>query len=127
MTILLQALAVKAGWLIMVIALDLVLGVIVALKQKTFEWQKLADVLGDYGPKVVGWLALEAVDLIPPEYKLFGGIGSVLGTGAYALIFASALGSILGHIQAIGILPGAKSAMKRLGLPATTTTDDPCP
>jgi hypothetical protein len=125
MTPLLEALAVKTGWLLVVIVLDLVLGVIVALKQKTFEWQKLADILGDYGPKVVGWLALEAIDLIPAEYKLFGGIGSVLGTGAYALIFASALGSILGHVQAIGILPGAKSAMKRLGLPATT--EDPCP
>lgn len=111
----LQPIAVKAAWLALVIALDLILGVIIALKQGRFEWQKLADFLGDYGPKVIGWLALEALDFLPSEYKLLGGIENVLGTGAYGLLFVSAVASILGHVQSIGVLPNLKNA----GLPAT--------
>ena len=108
-------LATKAGWLALVILLDLLLGVVVALKQHRFEWQRLADFLGDYGPKILGWLALEALDFLPAEYKLLGGLGTVLGTGAYGLLFLSATGSVLGHIQAIGILPNMTGA----GLPPT--------
>jgi hypothetical protein len=115
-----EALAMKAIWLLVVILLDLALGVTVSVKQGTFEWQKLADVLSNYGPKAIGWLALEALDLMPPQFKIIGGLGDALGTGAYLLLFTSAIGSILGHIQALGLLPRMKTTMTRLGLPPTT-------
>ena len=107
---LLQPLIVKAGWLLVVILLDLALGVTVAVKQNRFEWKHVADVLSSYGPKAIGWIALEALDLMPPEFKLLGGLGNALGTGAYVLLFGSAIGSILGHIQVLGLLPDLSRA-----------------
>ena len=114
-SIVLQAIVLKAGWLLVAILLDLALGVTVALKQGIFEWKRLADVLSSYGPKIVGWISLEVLDLLPPEYKLLGGLGNALGTGAYVLLFGSAIGSVLGHIQTLGLLPNLSKA----GLPPT--------
>lgn len=113
--VLFQPILERGGWLLLVIALDLVLGVVTALKNKSFEWQRLADFLGDYGPKVVAWLALEALDFLPADFKVIGQIGSVLGIGAYGLLFLSAVGSVLGHVQALGVLPD----MRRAGIPPT--------
>lgn len=114
-----QPIAVRGGWLALVIVLDLILGVVVALKQKRFEWQRLADFLGDYGPKIIGWLALEALGFLPAEYQALGGIGGALAVGAYGLIFLSAAASVLGHVQVIGVLPN----MSRAGLPPTPSMD----
>ena len=100
-----HALLIRGGWLLLVIVLDLILGVTVALKQHAFKWSKLADFLGDYGPKVIAWLGLECLGLLPPDLKLIAGIGDALGIGAYALILLSAAASVLGHVQAIGVLP----------------------
>jgi hypothetical protein len=100
-----QSLLTRGGWLLLVIALDLVLGVTVALKQHVFKWSKLADFLASYGPKVIAWLGLECLSLLPPDLKLIAGIGDALGVGAYALILLSAAASVLGHAQALGILP----------------------
>jgi hypothetical protein len=100
-----KSLLTRGGWLLLVIALDLVLGVTVALKQHVFKWSKLADFLADYGPKMIAWLGLECLGLLPPDLKLIAGIGDALGVGAYALILLSAAASVLGHAQALGILP----------------------
>jgi len=100
-----HSLLIRGGWLLLVIFLDLILGVTVALKQHAFRWAKLADFLGDYGPKVIAWLGLECLGLLPPDLKLIAGIGNALGMGAYALILLSAAASVLGHVQAIGVLP----------------------
>src|SRR3989304_3484049 len=101
-----QSLLTRGGWLLLVIALDLVLGVTVALKQNVFKWSKLADFLASYGPKIIAWLGLECLGLLPPDLKLLAGIGEALGIGAYAVILLSAAGSVLGHAQALGIFPG---------------------
>lgn len=101
-----RSLSTRGGWLLLVILLDLILGVTVALKQHSFRWSKLADFLGDYGPKVIAWLGLECLGLLPPDLKLIAGVGDALGVGAYALILLSAAASVLGHVQAIGVLPG---------------------
>lgn len=100
-----QSLLTRGGWLLLVIMLDLVLGVTVALKQHIFKWSKLADFLADYGPKVIAWLGLECLGLLPPDLKLIAGIGDALGVGAFAFILLSAVASVLGHVQAIGLLP----------------------
>jgi hypothetical protein len=104
-TTFIQSLLTRGGWLLLVIAIDLVLGVTVALKQHVFKWSKLADFLADYGPKVIAWLGLECLGLLPPDLKLIAGIGDALGIGAYAIVLISAVASILGHAQALGIIP----------------------
>jgi len=104
-TAFIHALVIKGAWLLLVIVLDLVLGVTVALKQHAFKWTKLSDFLANYGPKVIAWLGLELLGLLPPDLRVIAGIGDALGTGAYAIILLSAVASILGHIQAIGVLP----------------------
>jgi hypothetical protein len=107
LTAFIHTLLIKGGWLLLVILIDLVLGVTVALKQKTFRWDKLADFLGDYGPKVIAWIGLELLGLLPTQYKQLAGIGEALGSGAYIFILVSGVASILGHAQAIGILRAA--------------------
>jgi hypothetical protein len=104
-TVFIQSLLTRGGWLFLVIFLDLILGVTVALKQHIFKWSKLADFLADYAPKVIAWIGLELLGLLPPDLKIVAGIGDALGVGAYALILLSAAASILGHVQAIGVLP----------------------
>lgn len=100
-----QTLLIRFGWLLLVILLDLALGITVALKQKAFRWDKVADFLGNYGPQLVAWLALELLSLLPTEFKLIAGIVDFSGNGAYALILLSAAASVLGHARAIGVLP----------------------
>jgi hypothetical protein len=100
-----HALVIKGGWLLLVIVLDLALGVTVALKQRAFKWSKLSDFLTNYAPKAIAWLGLECLGLLPPDLRLIAGISDALGTGAYAIILLSAAASILGHVQAIGVLP----------------------
>ena len=105
LTAFIHPLLIKGGWLLLVILIDLLLGVTVALKQHIFKWFKLADFLADYAPKVIAWIGLELLGLLPPDLKIIAGIGDALGTGAYAIILLSAAASILGHVQAIGVLP----------------------
>jgi len=115
-TTIVHQLIARFGWLLLVILIDLILGVTVALKQRVFKLDKLADFLGDYGPKVVAWLALEALGFLPAELKQVAGLGEALGIGAYAIILVSAAASVLGHAQALGVLPG----LQRLGIPPTS-------
>lgn len=110
-----QPILERLAWLGLVIALDFILGVAVALKSHTFEWQKLADFLETYGIKVLGWLALEALDFLPPEYKQIGNVANALGLGVYGLLFLSAAGSVLGHVQTIF----GSTVLQRVGVPPT--------
>ena len=105
LTSFIKSLLTRGGWLLLVIAIDLVLGVTVALKQHVFKWSKLADFLASYGPKIIAWIGLECLGLLPEDLKLLAGIGEALGIGAYAVILLSAAGSVLGHARALGILP----------------------
>lgn len=88
-----------------IILLDFILGVAVALKNGTFQWERLADIYTSYGLKILGWLAIEVLGLLPLEYQAMAGIQQGLAIAAFGLILLSAVGSIFGHIQAIGVLP----------------------
>lgn len=109
----LQELGTRLLWLLVVIGLDLLMGVTDAIKAKAFQWQKLADFLSDYAPKVIGWLSLEALGLLPAELQTLAGLGAALGMGAYAIILISAVGSVLEHVQALGILPANIPGIKQ--------------
>lgn len=109
----LQAILPKAIWLIALIALHLLTGVALAIKARLFEWRRLADILADYGPKAIGWLALELVSLLPPELQILGGLGDNLGGAAYAILIVSAVGAILSNARSLGLLP---EAVSKIGL-----------
>jgi hypothetical protein len=100
-----KEIATRGAWLGLIILLDLILGVTVAVKNKTFQWQKLADFLGDYGPKVVGWLCLEVLRMLPTDVAAVAGVVGTLGVGAYAIIVVAAVGSVLSSAQGLGIVP----------------------
>lgn len=114
-----QRLLPLIGWLLLAVLLDVLLGVINALRSHAFQWQKLADFLGDYGSKALGWLALECLDLLPAGIAGQVGLGNKLGGVAYFVLMAAAIGSILGHVQALGLLP---MSLHRVGLPPTNKT-----
>ena len=100
-------------WLIVIIVFDLILGVIASLKRKQFSWEKLADFLGSAAPKVLAWVMLEILNLAPADQKSITGITAALATGAYTAILVSYTASLLGHIQALGVLA-------RVNLPGIT-------
>lgn len=115
-----QPILEKAGWLGLVIAVDLILGVAVALKSKVFEWEKLSDILETYGTKFLIWLALEALNFLPEEYKGIAKLAENLNVVVYGLILVSAAASILGHVQSIF----GTDILRGLGVPATKKDTD---
>jgi hypothetical protein len=100
-----SAVALRAGWLGLAIMFDLLLGVIAAIRAKNFDWARIADFLSTYGAKAVGWLALEVLTLMPVDLRGLSGFADGLATGGYALLLLSAVGSVLGHVSALGMLP----------------------
>lgn len=114
-----QPILVKAGWLGLVIAIDLLLGVAVALKNKVFEWQKIADILETYGLKFLVWLSLEAMNFLPEEYKGIARLAESLNVAVYGLVLVSAVASVLGHVQSVF----GTDFLQGLGVPATKKND----
>lgn len=110
----LQAVLPKAIWLIGLIVLHLATGVALAIKNHVFEWRKLADILADYGPKAIGWLALELIGLLPEELRVLSGVGEHLGSVAYAILMVAAAGAVLSNARSLGLLP---EVVERFGLP----------
>jgi pilus assembly protein Flp/PilA len=100
-----QEVGMRLGWLLLVIGLDVVLGVTSAIKAKTFEWQKLSNFIKNYVPLIIGWLALEALGLLPENLRVLAGLGATLSIGAYTVILVSAAGSVLSSVRDLGILP----------------------
>jgi len=100
-----QHLAPLAMALGIVILLDLILGVTVAIVDKTFKWEKLADFLASYAPKVIGWLSVEVLGLLPTEYLAIANIQSGFAYTVYGILFLSVVASILGHLQKLGVVP----------------------
>jgi hypothetical protein len=98
-------LAVRGGWLLLVIGLDLALGITSAIRQKKFEWQRTADILSTYGMKILGWLSLELLGLMPVNLQAIGGLMDGAGMFAYGILLLASVGSVLGHVSALGLLP----------------------
>ncbi len=119
------------------IAVQFVLGVSVAIFiSKDFEVKKLPDFLASYLPKVLAWLAIELLALIPPDVlaQIPGGeqlviFSSGFGKIVWGLVALASVGGILGHLQAIGVMPGAFTPrLSKMGMPSSTAiepTDQP--
>lgn len=113
----LLAIGRKALWLVMVIGLDVILGVVVALRNKTFSWAKTGDFLATYGAKTLGWLALELLGMLPDEIIQAAEIKRAIGQIGYLVLMVSGVGSILGHVQALGLM---LEPLKKLGFQPDT-------
>jgi hypothetical protein len=98
-------LAARGGWLLLVIGLDMALGITSAIRQKKFKWQRTADILSTYGTKILGWLALELLGLMPVNLQAIGGLMDSAGMFAYGILLLASVGSVLGHVSALGLLP----------------------
>jgi hypothetical protein len=98
--------------------LDLILGVLLALVQKRFEWAKLTDYISSSLLPIVGWFAVGLVGLIPVTF-IPEQVPVVAESLVYATVFAKILASILGHLSAIGIL---QNVFSRLGVQPTGIT-----
>lgn len=114
-----QPILVKAGWLGLVVIIDLVLGIAVALKSHTFEWKKVSNVIETYGLKFLVWVSLEALNFLPEEYKGIAKLAENINIGVYGLIMVSAAASILGHVQSVF----GTEFLRGFGVPPTTKND----
>jgi len=111
--------------LLLLVAVDLILGVLQSLKEKTFSWSKLSQYCTTNLPLIVSWLAADSLRLIPEQYTvLFSGALSgwqvtglsSIGTVVYATVAIGLLGSILRHLAGLGVLKLPDEKAARLGL-----------
>jgi len=84
------------------IVVDVVLGVAVAIKNGCFKWHLLAMFYRTMvAPYVLGYLALYVMFRVVPG--LAGIVGQGLDYVAFGTIVANVLGSIVTHLQALGL------------------------
>lgn len=103
--------------------LDLLFGVILALRRGEFLWRKLLGYLDSDVFPILAWLAVEAMALIP---------GDLIPAGAelfapqivYATVFIVIMASVAGHLSAFGVLT---SALQRVGVKPTGLKAEPAP
>lgn len=98
---LLAPLLPRAAWFGALVLLDFLTGLFKAVVTKTFQWQKLADVLKNNALYFVGWLAVELTTLIAAQLGLSELVNQLGGYGALALYTATMTRSIAGNISAI--------------------------
>lgn len=90
--------------LLVLIALDVVLGVAAAVKQRDFAFSKVAGFLrDDVLAKVLPWAALEAGALFAPSSAALGVDLGVVADGAFVLAVAALVGSLTSSLETIGL------------------------
>jgi hypothetical protein len=89
--------------LLIIAALDFLLGVIIALKNGEFDWSRLTDYISSNGVPIVGWLSVEVLLRLPQEL-LPAGLEMVAFTAVYSTVALKLLASLLGHLSALGLL-----------------------
>lgn len=97
------SIALKIQWLLILSAMDLVLGVARAIKDGVFEWRYLAgyipsNLLPIGGYIMVAYMAQMPIDLLPAGAEVFA------PSAVYATVFLKISGSIAGHLSAFGLL-----------------------
>jgi hypothetical protein len=97
--------AVLGGKLLVLCALmliDLVMGIVIALVYKEFDWDYLTNfVKTDLLPSFA-WLLVGFMNFIPKEY-IPGSVTMIFETTIYATVFFAIFTSILGHLARIGV------------------------
>jgi hypothetical protein len=84
------------------IVLDVVMGVAVAIKNGEFVWFKVGQFYRTMvAPYVIGYLALYVMFGVVPGLE--GIVGEGLHAVAYGAIVVNLLGSVVSHLQALGL------------------------
>jgi hypothetical protein len=92
---------------------NLLLGVLHAIKEKAFDWAKLADWIPDYLVPVLAWAILAVVAYLVPEdfWALVGvNLGAAAANVALGTVGLMMATGILGHLAALGIFGQAAKA-----------------
>jgi hypothetical protein len=99
-----MAIQAKILILTIMIVLDVLLGIILALIKKVFNWEKLTSYLSSDVLPVIGWLVVVMITLFPKEL-LPGGITiPLVADVVYATVFLKILASLLKSLADAGIL-----------------------
>lgn len=99
--------------------LNLAIGVLVAVKAKTFEWEKVPEFLLDLALYVLSWFAAEAFSFAPTYFgvTLPNAVSTALvaysGEAVMAFVLLKYVTSILGHFNYIKEL----RALTVIGIP----------
>lgn len=97
--------------LAIVMALDFVLGTIVALVLHEFDWQKLNHYLiSDFLP-ILGWAVVVCLVNLPIAFLPDGKSIPIASDVVYATVFFTMLASVLQTLTKIGILKGTLSSL----------------
>jgi len=90
------------------IAADVILAVAVAIKDKRFDWQQLADFFQTMiVPKLLGWLAASVLArFVSSEYLIppFDVLGPGIDTIAFTAVVVSLASSIIKHFQSLTVI-----------------------
>lgn len=87
--------------------LNLAMGMLVAVKEKTFQWEKVPEFLLDFALYVLSWFAAEAFSFAPKYLgvtlpnEVATALVSYSGTAVLALVLMKYVSSILGHFNYI--------------------------
>lgn len=103
--------------LLILTAVDFVIGTVRALVQGEFDWKKLNHYLITDVIPIMIWAAIELIAAIPA--KFFPNTATValaVPKVVYATVFLSILGSITGHAAAFGVL---KEPLQKVGVRPT--------
>lgn len=97
--------------LAIVMAIDFLLGVIVALVHHEFDWQKLNHYLtSDFLP-ILGWIASVLLVCLPVAFLPDGKVIPIVSDVIYGTVFFTMLASVLQTLAKIGVLEGTLSAL----------------
>ena len=108
------AIQTKLVVLAVLMALDFILGVVVALVFKEFDWQKLDHyLLTDFLP-ILGWLVVVIITSIPAELIPGGFTIPVVADVVYGTVFVAILTSILQNLAKAGVL---KNLFSKISIP----------
>lgn len=84
--------------------IDILVGVIVSLILKKFQWTYLMHFVNTDLMPIFGWLVFLLISLIPADLTPAGEILPITADLFYGFLFLSIIGSILGSFKDIGVL-----------------------
>lgn len=110
------AIQAKLIVLAVLMGLDFILGVVVAIVLKEFDWQKLDHyLLTDFLP-ILGWIVVVIITSIPKDLIPGGFQLPVVADVVYGTVFVAILTSILENLAKAGVL---KNLFSKINIPFT--------
>lgn len=106
--------------------LDLIGGILIALKMKEFKWECVPEFVKTFAVYLWSWVSAELVSFLPIALGVaVNGLAQIVvgfaGGAVYAFVILKYVASILTHIQDSDVLPlKAERAMTNAGVPKTT-------